>query len=270
MGMVFSVQYDKDGKTPLDMVKISGGSFTMGSPKSDPYRDNDEKQRTVRVNDFFIGETEITVGDFREFIASSNYKTSADKTGQSFVLTKQTMSLEMMPGFNWSNPSFAQEDNYPVVHISLYDAIEYCNWRSKQEGYKPVYTITDDNVNIDDSANGYRLPTEAEWEYACRAGTSTSYNTGNTITPAVVNFIDSGNFKTTAVKSYAANKWGLYDMHGNVFEWTQDSYEHTEGVTTRGGSWGSSAPWNRSAFRLPFGKGATLSIVGFRLARSAK
>jgi len=270
MGMVFSVQYDKDGKTPLDMVKISGGSFTMGSPKSDPYRKDNEIQRTVRVTDFFIGQTEVTVGDFREFIADSNYKTSADKAGQSYVLNRQTMSLEMLAGYNWSNPSFAQEDNYPVVQVSLYDAMEYCNWRSRKEGLKVVYTITGDTVTIDNNANGYRLPTEAEWEYACRAGTSTPYNTGNTITPVAANFIDSGNLKTAAAKSYSANEWGLYEMHGNVFEWTQDSYERTENVTVRGGSWGDSAPWARSAFRLPFKKDITVPTVGFRLARSAK
>jgi len=270
-GLVFSTQYDKDGKAPMDMIKLSGGSFVMGTPRSDPNYNNAEAQRTVKVNDFYIGEAAVTVGDFGEFIASSKYKTSAEKNGQSFVLNRQILELEMMPKYTWSNPSFAQTDNNPVVHVSWLDATEYCNWRSRQEGLKPVYAISAGKISIDETADGYRLPTEAEWEYACRAGTTTSFNNGgNAITTAQANFFDSYIFKPAAVKSYPPNKWGLYEMHGNVYEWTQDPYGNSGQIFLRGGAWSTSDHALRSANRDATGRDATYSIIGFRLVRSAK
>jgi len=268
MGIVFSTQYDKDGTTPLDMVKISGGSFTMGSPKSDPFYEDDERQRTVMVKDFFISSAQITVGEFREFIASANYRTTAEKNGRSIVYNKLTDNLEMKTNYNWSNPSYTQDDAYPVVHISWYDAVEYCNWRSKQEGLKPVYSISGGKVNIDNNANGYRLPTEAEWEYACRAGTTTSFNNGsNTITPVLANYVENFIFKPVPVRNYLPNRWGLYDMHGNVWEWTQDVYESTEYITIRGGSWSNKKDALRSAYRGFAEVDVSLSALGFRLVR---
>ena len=270
MGLVFSTQYDKDGKTPLDMVRISGGSFSMGTSKSDPYFEDDEKQRTVRVSNFYIGSAQVTVGEFKEFIASANYRTSAEKNGLSLILNRKENEFKMAPKYNWTNPSYTQEDTFPVVHISWYDAMEYCNWRSKQEGFKPVYTISGTQVSMDKNADGYRLPAEAEWEYACRAGTTTPYNTGgNTISPVVANYRAAYNFKPVPVKSYSPNRWGLYDMHGNVYEWTQDFYENTTEVSIRGGSWWNSDRAVRSAFRDSVEQDATFVVLGFRLVRSA-
>jgi len=270
MGIVFSTQYDKDGTIPLDMVKISGGTFLMGSPKSDPYYNDDEKQRTVKVNDFYIASAQVTVGEFKEFIENTKYKTSAEKNGQSIVFNRKDIELEVKPAYNWLNPSYTQDDNYPVVHISWNDAMEYCNWRSKKEGFKPVYTISGGKINIDNTANGYRLPTEAEWEYACRAGTTTSYNNGrNSISPVMANYYNTYNYKPVQVKNYSPNKWGLYDMHGNVYEWTQDFYEGQDYAFVRGGSWGNADKEIRSASRCIFDKDVTIAIIGFRIARNA-
>ena len=255
-GIVFSTQYDKDGKNPLDMVKISGGSFTMGSPKSDPDYKDDEKQRSVRVNDFYMGSAAVTVAEFREFINSTNYKTTAEKS--KFY-------------YNWSSPAYIQEDNYPVVLVSWFDVMEYCNWRSKQEGFTSVYKIAGERVSIDNNANGYRLPTEAEWEYACRAGTTTYYNTNkNSISAMHANLDISYRGKPVSVKSYLPNKWGLFDMHGNVFEWTQDYYENSEYVSIRGGAWSSPSPYIRSAYRDYVKKDSFFFELGFRLSRSGK
>jgi len=241
----------------------------MGSPITDPYYDDDEKQQTVRVNSFYMGVSAVTVGDFKEFTASTGYKTTAERNGKSFVLNRQ-FELEMTEKINWSNPSFSQFDNYPVVHISLLDAMEYCNWRSRQEGLRPVYAITGNRFTVNTGANGYRLPSEAEWEYACRAGTTTSFNTGsNSITTAQANFINSFNLKPSSVNNFSANNWGLYDMHGNVYEWTHDNYEDSELFTARGGSWFDGYPWLRSAFRLPVDSGISAPILGFRIVRSA-
>jgi len=269
VGMVFSTQYDKDGKMPMDLIKISGGSFVMGTPKSDPNYNDAETQRTVKINDFYIGEAAVTVGEFREFTASSKYKTSAEKNGHSLVMNWTTGDLDRMPKYSWSNPSFTQTDNYPVVHISWLDAVEYCNWRSKQDGLKPVYAISPGKINIDDSANGYRLPTEEEWEYACRAGTTTAYNTGGSSIPATLaNFDESYIYKPAAVKSYPPNKWGLYEMHGNIFEWTQDPYGNSGEIFMRGGAWCTSDYSLRSANRSTASMDITCSLVGFRLVRS--
>jgi len=213
------------------------------------------------------------VGEFKEFVASSKYVTSAEKNGQSVIikLYDNSLDLELMPKYNWTNPSYTQDDTYPVVHISWYDAIEYCNWRSKQEGFKPVYTISVGKVNIDSSANGYRLPTEAEWEYACRAGTTTIYNTGsNSISPVAANYIQSYYVKPVPVRSYPPNKWGLYEMHGNVFEWTQDLYEGSDYMSVRGGSWLNNYVAVRSAYRANVSRDLSFSVLGFRLVRSDK
>lgn len=270
MGIVFQARYDNDGKTPMDMIKVSGGSFTMGSPKTDPYFTDNEKQKTVRVNDFFIGKTTVTVGEFREFIAGSNYKTSAEKNGKSLIFNILTYDFENRPGYNWKNPSFIQEDNFPVVHISWYDAIEYCNWRSQQEGLRPVYITNEMNITIDSNANGYRLPTEAEWEYACRAGTSTAFSTGKTISPITANFEKSFINKPASVRTYPSNKWGLYEMHGNVLEWTQDLYEQTDYMSVRGGSWSDPDYYLRSACRTYAERDISIAGMGFRLARTAR
>ncbi|MDR2700822.1 MAG: SUMF1/EgtB/PvdO family nonheme iron enzyme [Spirochaetaceae bacterium] len=254
LGMVFTVKYDNDGKMPMDMVKISGGSFLMGSPKSDPYHNEGETQRTVKVDNFSIGETAVSVGEFREFVTSTKYKTAAEKAGESYT---------------WSNLPYAQEDTYPVVYVNWIDAMEYCNWRSKQEGYKPVYTISSGNINIDGAANGYRLPTEAEWEYACRAGTNTPYNTGgNSITTTLANFDESYISKPASVKSYPPNKWGLYEMHGNVYEWTGDYIEGTNNVLVRGGAWYFPAFYLRSSAKVPIEMDCIDTVLGFRIARS--
>jgi formylglycine-generating enzyme required for sulfatase activity len=186
--------------------------------------------------------------------------------------------------------------------VTWYDAIEFCNKLSEREGLASVYTITGRTpaagypitgatVTPNWSTNGYRLPTEAQWEYACRAGTTTPFSTGNNITTSQANY--DGNYpytnnakgeyrqRTTPVGSFAANVWGLYDMHGNVWEWCWDWYGTYEtGTQTdpkgavsgnnrvrRGGSWYDDGQYLRWAFRdgiLPSSAG---HYLGFRLVR---
>jgi formylglycine-generating enzyme required for sulfatase activity len=190
------------------------------------------------------------------------------------------------------NPSNFKGDTLPVEQVSWYDAVNYCNERSRVEGLAPAYTVNGTNVRWNKNAKGYRLPTEAELEYACRAGTSTPFSTGNSISTSQANY--DGNFPythspkgsfrktTTAVGSFAPNAWGLYDMHGNVDEWCWDWYgpygsgaqADPEGPASgtlrsgRGGNWNSYAQALRSARRNFYNPTVGTRLLGFRLARS--
>jgi formylglycine-generating enzyme required for sulfatase activity len=264
-GMILSVNYDADEKPISDMVRIKGGSFMIGSPSSEEGRYDDEKQKRVTVKDYYIGYSEVAVGEFRDFVNATGYKTTAERSGRSIFFNGK--DLKEMEGFTWQNPGFTQEDTHPVVHISLYDAIEYCNWRSKQEGFTSVYTISGNSITVNTSANGYRLPTEAEWEYACRAGTTTPYYTGRTISANQANFAAAAFYKSTPVRKYAPNQWGIYDMHGNVFEWCSDNIrDNLYGI--RGGTWSLPPNMIRSAFRDIQPANVSTIYTGFRLARN--
>jgi formylglycine-generating enzyme required for sulfatase activity len=256
---------------PANMVRINGGTFTMGSPANEPERKDDAvisfsyegPQHQVTVSGFYMGKYEVTQKEYQEVMGT--------------------------------NPSEFKGDNLPVERVSWYDAIEYCNKRSQKEGLTPAYTRNGDNITWNRGANGYRLPTEAEWEYACRAGTTTPFSTGNNITTSQANY--NGNHpynnnakgeyrkKTTPVDSFAPNAWGLYDMHGNVWEWCWDwngyyeSGSQTNPVgavtssssyrVTRGGSWAFYGRFLRSAYRGSCDPSFRPDDVGFRLARNA-
>jgi formylglycine-generating enzyme required for sulfatase activity len=245
---------------PDDFVQIPGGTFTMGSPDTERYREQDELPHQVRVNSFYIGKYEVSQ---REYDA-------------------------VMGG----NPSRFKGAQLPVEQVSWFDAVAYCNIRSQKEGLTPAYSVNGEKVTWNPLADGYRLPTEAEWEYAARAGTMTPFSTGNDIATSQANY--NGNYpynqnapgiyreKTTPVGSFAPNPWGLYDMHGNVNEWCWDWYGpyHTEdhnnplGPSTgssrvnRGGSWSSYAKYLRSAIRNYNMPSYRYSNRGFRLVRS--
>jgi formylglycine-generating enzyme required for sulfatase activity len=170
-------------------------------------------------------------------------------------------------------------DNYPMYFVSWFEAVDYCNARSIKEGLTPAYTRDKNNVTWNRDANGYRLPTEAEWEYACRAGTSTTYTMGNTINESLANFNGTG---TKPVGSFQPNNWGLYDMHGNVWEWCWDRYgrySNTSQIDPDGSSSGSSRVtrggcWNnnssrilRSANRNDLNPNTQRDGIGFRVVR---
>jgi formylglycine-generating enzyme required for sulfatase activity len=266
----------------IHLVQIPGGSFQMGSPANEQGRGGDETQHRITISPFYMSKYEVTQRVYQKVMGT--------------------------------NPSRFKGDNLPVEQVSWYDAIEFCNKLSQQEGLTPAYTIDKNrsdpnNQNSDDTvkwtvtwnrnANGYRLPTEAEWEYACRAGTTTRYWSGNDETSlagkanvadltakekypnwTIVNIRD-GYADTSPVGSFAPNPWGLYDMSGNVWEWCWNWYgTYPSGAQTdprgassgsfrvfRGGSGASSAALVRSANRRNNTPSFPHYYLGFRLVR---
>jgi formylglycine-generating enzyme required for sulfatase activity len=254
----------------VEMVQIQGGNFTMGSPPSEPNRDADETQHEVTLTGFYMGKYLITQAQYEEV------------TGENPCYFTTPVSTETSTA------------NRPVECVTWYDAVEFCNKLSVKEGLTPVYTITerepatgypiiDADVTADWSANGYRLPTEAQWEYACRAGTTTAYNTGATITNNTGWYANNSGDRTHKVGEKPANKWGLYDMHGNVYEWCWDWYSATYYSSSpaqnptgpvsggnrvdRGGSFVSSGQYLRSAYRDYFDPSDLSGDIGFRIVR---
>ncbi len=248
-----------------EFVLIQGGNFEMGSPASENRREKDEGLHHVVLSSFYMGIHEVTQKEYREL------------TGK--------------------DPSQFKGDNLPVENVSWHDAVLYCNARSKAENLTPAYEISGDGANRTviwrREANGYRLPTEAEWEYACRAGTKTPFSTGENVTVDQANYYGtypydgypSGQYRnrTVSTGSFAPNPWGLHDMHGNVWEWCWDWYGHYDSSrvenpagpssgtyrVNRGGGWNDFGRHLRSAYRAAYPPENRTFNLGFRLARNA-
>ena len=265
--------------TPNNLIHINGGTFMMGSPTSEPERIDNEIQHQVTVSSFYMGKCPVTVSEFRRFVNATGYRTDAEKSGGEYVWTNS--GLERKADANWRNPYFSQDDNHPVVLVSWFDAIQYCNWLSEQERLTTAYTINGNNVILERNTTGYRLPTEAEWEYACRAGTTTAYNTGATISDNTGWYSANSGNQTHPVGQKSANAWGLYDMHGNVCEWCWDWWgDYSNGAQTdptgassgsyrviRGGCWRDIAQYVCSAYRSYSDPPSGNILIGFRLVR---
>jgi len=290
---------------PEHMVLVRGGTFEMGDQFGDG--DSDEKPvHTVTLSDFYMGETEVTLREFRAFVKATGYKTNAEKSGNGLLVIKNG-SLEQKWRVNWRHDEEGKPrtaDNHPV-NISWNDAVAYCNWLSTQQNLRQVYTISGDNVTADWSADGYRLPTEAEWEYAARSGGKREKFAGFSEESNLyryVNFCDKNcvfswktegqddGYKYSApVGSFQPNGLGLYDMTGNVWEWCWDWYgsdyygkserDNPRGPGSgstrvlRGGSWYGVPSGARAAIRMrddPFYCFSGSYNIGFRLARSAR
>ncbi|SDD13238.1 Formylglycine-generating enzyme, required for sulfatase activity, contains SUMF1/FGE domain [Massilia sp. PDC64] len=256
-----------DAKGP-ELVLLPTGRFQMGSPEherkiamaagSQPaWLARELPQHWVGIEKpIAMGRYPVTVGEWRVFVASTGWRPSGET--------------------EWDTPGFAQTDRHPVVGVNWFDAIRYVRWLSEATG------------------KSYRLPSEAEWEYACRAGTKTAFSFGDTITTDQANY--DGNFTynggprgeyrrgTTPVGTFPANPWGLFDMHGNVWEWVQDVvHDNYDGApldgsaweeggdqarrVLRGGSWLYNPRYLRSALRNGFSAALSNDIVGFRIVR---
>lgn len=312
-------QVDEETKNSLGMelVLIPGGRFLMGSPKTTeelvrvfPYLKDfgaahiPQDQRDVSSNDvsvgerplhrvtisrpFYLGKYEVTKGQFKKFVEATGYRTDAEMDGKGGwgYTADNEKPFEQRPSFNWRDWGVDQSDRSPVVNVSHHDAVAFCEYLSKMEDKK------------------YRLPTEAEWEYACRAGTAGRYyngddpegltsianvwdRTGKEKTPTAFNNVNSsdGCAFTGPVGQFRPNNFGLYDMIGNAWEWCSDWYDKDyysnsperdpTGARSgfyrvyRGGGWRSFAVFCRSAHRAWNLEAYRHAEIGFRLARSA-
>jgi formylglycine-generating enzyme required for sulfatase activity len=253
---------DKAFKNTLKMqlVRIKSGTFKMGSPDDDRDKDDYEvAQHPVKITkDFYLGATEVTRGQFEQFVKDAKYKTDAEKAGDTDT---------------WQNNKESSEDDQPVVNVSWNDARAFCKWLSEKE------------------KKFYDLPTEAEWEYACRAGGKDGeafcFDKDREKLEDYAWFGGNSGNKTQTVGTKKANKWGLYDMHGNVWEWCKDSprkyptkkeveelkspIEDPVGPETedrrvlRGGAWSSNPRDCRSASRDDYPRANRVSNIGFRV-----
>jgi len=278
MYVLFGVIYwTVKSSLPIKMVDIPGGTFIMGDDNSE--FENEKPAHQVTISPFRMGEYEVTQGQYRQVMGKN-------PSGNQIYIKL----------FEWFT------NVYPAENVSWLDAVNFCNALSEMEGRRKVYTITDNDedfwggktVTMDMSADGYRLPTEAEWEYACRAGTTTQWSFGDD--DSVIDYYawTSSNTDTSLshgvdtqhVGTRLPNPWGLYDMHGNVAElcWDQtgwsepyDSSAQTDPTgpisqtsresdsphRVRGGSWLNWSLYVSSAHR--FRDYALFSSLGFRV-----
>jgi uncharacterized protein (TIGR02996 family) len=203
----------------LTMALIPAGSFAMGSPPDEVGRQEAEGpvHRVTISRAFFLGIWPVTVGQFRAFIDQTGWQTDAESQGGSALWRQEQWVFD--PQANWRNPGFSQGDDHPVVCVSWNDARAFCHWLFEQD---PAYL--------------YRLPTEAEWEWACRTWAGQKpFHSGDVLGADLANcdgeeapyggappwaFLA----RTTRAGSYPPNAWGLHDLHGNVLEWCHDRY----------------------------------------------
>jgi formylglycine-generating enzyme required for sulfatase activity len=252
----------KDDKEAPEMVYLPGGSFKMGDiqGKGEKW---EKRVHKVALEAFAIGRNPLTVGEFRRFVEVTDYQTEAEQGDGAYVYDGKKWGRKS--DASWRNPYFMQDEDHPVVCISWNDAAAYCEWLCEQTG------------------EPYSLPTEAEWEYACRAESETAYCFGDDEKRLedYAWYANNAEDKTHPVGQKKANAWGLHDMHGNVWEWVQDWFgdyskesqhnpsgpEQGSDRVFRGGSWRRGAENCRSAVRSNWRPGYRGSYLGFRLAR---
>jgi formylglycine-generating enzyme required for sulfatase activity len=245
-----------------NMVLIEGGTFLLRiDPQNPEYK--------VSVGSFYMSKYEVTLGEFRRFVNSTDYKPTGETYGYTIWASLSPSKKDTKTKNSWSDPYLKQEEDHPVIFVSWIDAIEYCNWLSLQENLTPAYTISFEerkyNVVWDRSSNGYRLPTLAEWEYACRAGTTTLYYYGDTPDVNTGWYKENSDNTTHSVGSMPPNLWGLYDMQGNAIEWVWDWYSTNPKVAEidpYGPEKGNYKQIKGISFLAPASKGSSIRRLG--------
>lgn len=248
------------GDINLDMIPITGGTFSMGNTGNAEDYKGEQFVHNVTISNYYMGKYEITQEQY-----------------------------EIVMG---KNPSSIVDPMMPVEGVDWYDAVEFCNMLSDIIGYEKCYSGSGSNIVCDFDANGYRLPTEAEWEYACKAGSQTDFYSGNMsgngyseeqVLNGVGWYMHNSNMEEQKVGLKTPNAFGLYDMHGNVAElcwdWYSEDYYNNSPSTDptgpaqgterieRGGRAGIQAYWCRSSIRNKINP--ETGLHGFRVVRTA-
>jgi formylglycine-generating enzyme required for sulfatase activity len=238
-----------------EMVVVPKGSFIMGSPADEKERISGEDQVSVTIaKPFAAGKFAVTRGEFAAFVEATGHKSEG--------------CYAFFAGVSWRSPGFTQDDRHPVVCLIWDDAKAYTAWLSKKTG------------------KDYRLLSEAEREYAARAGTTTPFWWGESISTGQANYSAKGEHRqsTLPVDSFKPNPWGLYNVHGNVCEWTEDCWNDSNSGNpgdgsartagdcsrrvVRGGSWNHLASGVRAAYRSRPTTGYKINDFGFRVGRA--
>jgi formylglycine-generating enzyme required for sulfatase activity len=330
-------QYEDELMAPDSsrLVRISGGMFSMGDGFSEG-AENELPIHEVTVSDFYLGDSEITVGQFRRFVSETGYRTSAEgpmnRAAQDSLMGLAYGGADLAPEerralvdealqysgcglwfpesrhfeydehIDWEEPGFEQTDEYPAVCLSWDDGVSYANWLSSLEGLPPAYDVetgelldAEGRPTLDvTQVRGYRLPTEAEWEYAAReGGRAVRFGNGQDVARPgeIVLDASAGEYPyqemgsvrhgPSPIGSHPPNALGLYDMAGNAWEWVSDYLSaypdepqvnpyQTEGRgrAVRGGRWGGDASESRATKRFQWQSANRCNASGFRLARS--
>jgi formylglycine-generating enzyme required for sulfatase activity len=254
-----------------EMVVVPAGDFMMGSPENELERySNESPQHKVTIaRPFAVGKFKVTRDEYETFVRETNY------SGGDKCFTMEDGKVEERSGRSFRNPGFVQDGQHPVVCISWDDAKAYVAWLTKKTGKL------------------YRLLSEAEWEYVARAGTTTPFWWGSSISAEQANYDGNSTYgggvkgphrqKTVPVEAFKPNPWGLFQVHGNTFEWVEDcwnqSYENAPADDTvrmsgncsrhvrRGGSWSNPPRDLRAAYRDSRPVGTRAANLGLRVAR---
>ncbi len=282
-----------------EMVTIEGGGFIMGN------NENDAEEHPVTVRSFKMAKKAVTVQEFAAFVKEKNYRTTSEREGWAIGAKwiGNTLEYVQQVGCSWQFDEFGrsfglERDLYPVIFVSWYDAIAYCNFLSEKKGLKPAYDSDGNFINkngkitdVLQDINGYRLPTEAEWEFAAGGGSLHQKWAGTNDEADLSEYanifdgsLDRKDIKMDKVGQRQKNELDLYDMSGNVNEWCQDRYhgnyknapkngsawESGDGSPRvfRGGSWCYNAQYCRVAYRNSYFADSRYDNIGFRLATS--
>ena len=261
------------------MAIVEGGTFMMGSPESDPDRQTDEKLHRKHIGRrFAISAAAVTRAQYRVFQEESIH------SNMDLVNNEQIMAV-------------VRTDDSPITGVTWFEAAAYCNWLSEQEGVPKDQWCYETKAQKQFaegmqpqtnylSLTGYRLPSEAEWEFACRAGAVTRrfYGHSDELLVKYAWYIENGENHTWPIGLAKPNDFGLFDMHGNVSEWCHNRYEQysseegdgmdgepavsSESRVLRGGSFTNLASWARGAFRYNVDPANRSVVSGFRVART--
>lgn len=269
VGEVFRDPFASGSGQGPEMVLLPPGRFTMGSTDFEELMDNDEgPMRTVEIGySLAVGRYEVSVDEFNAFAEETGWSPDRD------CVIWFSGRWRAMPEASWRSPGFEQSGSHPVTCVSWHDAQAYLEWLNLKTG-------------LTGRADSYRLPSEAEWEYAARAGADTDYSFGDDESQLGDHAWFSANTNRGAqpVGARLPNAFGLHDMHGNVWEWVEDCYSETyedapsdgaprraddcPGHSSRGGGWDSPARYLRSAQRSEDMPNSRMHVSGFRVART--